>query len=647
MCGIFGWIPSNAFCKNDARATCQALCAALQHRGPNDSGFTVFDANRAFSEYTEKSSSMPDSTRLLLGQTRLSILDTTPAGHQPMRSDDGRYTIVYNGEVYNYKELRSEMEKQGERFHTNSDTEVVLRALILYGVDALARFIGMFALAFFDAQNNTLTLARDFFGIKPLFWHRGENGLCFASELPALLHFPKISRRVSPFAAYQFLCFGRYDMGSSTMLEGTHSLPPAHYLQIDLNNVAASTPICYWRPEINNISTLSFSDAAECIREIFLDSVKLHLRSDVPLGIALSGGIDSSATVCAVRHLEPDADIHTFSYIAPGTDISEDYWAEKVAKKTSCIRHVVSVNSNELLNDLDSMIIAQGEPFRSTSIYAQYRVFKLAKDCGVTVTLDGQGADEIFAGYHGYPGQRLSSLLRSGHFIKAWQFFQATSAWPGRSKKGVLERTIGEFVPDWLMQHALVAVGQSPRPEWLDIDAFRGLNLSLLPYNIKGELYPSPSKVKQLLAYQLTWQGLPELLRHGDRNAMAHSIESRVPFLTKNMAEFCLSLPEEYLVDMQGRSKSVFREAMRGLVPDDVLDRRDKIGFATPEALWLKELSPWIEETIQGAYGIPFLKTDFLLRFWHEVLEGQRAFDWRVWCMICYIRWTQLFKISY
>ncbi len=327
---------------------------------------------------------------LLLGQTRPSIIDLSSAGHQPMRSADGRYTLVYNGEIYNYQELRQRLEKGGITFRTETDTEVLLQALIHRGKETLPCLTGMFALALFDAERRTLFCARDCFGIKPFFWYRGSMGFCFASEIPALLRFPQVLSRADPTAAYQYLCYGQYDTGDTTMLADIFALPPAHYVEVSLDAPAEVYPQRWWKPNIADSCPLSYADASIRLRELFLESIHLHLRSDIQLGVALSGGIGSSATTCVVRHLHPDADLHTFSFIAAGSDVSEEDWATLVAEKTRAIRHVVTVEPSELSSDLDTLLRVQGEPFGSTSIYAQYRVFRLAQECGITVTRMGR-----------------------------------------------------------------------------------------------------------------------------------------------------------------------------------------------------------------------------------------------------------------
>lgn len=647
MCGIFGWIPYNDLGTTDLRKTVKRVLKSMAHRGPDDYGYAVFDA-ASRGVYSEKTDVLPESFKCMIGQVRLSIIDLSPSGHQPMFSEGGRYAVVYNGEIYNYIELRSELEKEGVKFATVNDTEVLMKAIVHWGKDALNKFTGMFAFALYDSYLNKLFCARDFFGIKPFYWYRGERGFFFASELPALLEFPEIPRIVDPTSVYNYMVQGRYNVGGESMLKDIYQIPPAHYMEIDCANPFAAEPVRYWKPDLSVQSKLSFADAASHLREMFLNSVRIHLRSDVPLGVALSGGVDSSAVTCAVRAIEPDIDLHTFSFIARGSDVSEEQYANAAARHTNAVRHIVEVEPKEIIDDIDDMIVKQGEPFGSTSIYAQYRVFKLAKECGITVTLDGQGADELFAGYSGYPGQRIASLLCSMHPLKAYQFLKATSQWPGRSVSGSIMYTAEELLPTWVVPLARKTVGKNPYPLWLDVNQIReaGGEASPASMALQRQMYPSKKRVNQRLAYQLTWDGIPRLLRHGDRNAMAHSIESRVPFLTKDMSEFCLSLPEEYLIDMTGKTKSVFKKAMRGIVPDAILDRKDKIGFATPEKDWLFSISGWVDSFLSETKFVPYLKLDSLREEWNGVKGGKVPYSWRVWRCINYIRWMQVFGIQ-
>lgn len=596
----------------------------MNRRGPDDQGST-----RHVTHVGE----------LGLGHRRLSVIDLSSAGHQPMHSGDGRFSLVYNGEIYNYKALRDELQGIGAQFNSHSDTEVLLAAWAHWGVSCLSRLVGMFAFAIADHANGTLTCVRDAFGIKPFFYAHTEAGVCFASELPATVALRGMGAELNLQRAYDYLVHGDYDSRPDTFVKGVSQLGAGRYMVLDMKTGTLSEPIAWWTPNIRERSTLSFDDAAEQLRSMFLDSIRLHLRSDVPLGAALSGGIDSSAVVCAMRHVDPAASIHTFSFIAKGSPVSEEAWVDMVNAHVGAQAHKVFVEPDELASDLDDMILAQGEPFGSTSIYAQYRVFKLAKENGVTVTLDGQGADELIAGYQGYPEKRVHSLLDDFNPIQAGRFLRDWSQWPGRSLSFGIKTAIEDYIDGPIYQTVRSMTSSRMRPEWIDVDQLKECGVQIrFPHQ-----RPAQTKRKRhltaALAHSSTQKGLPALLRHGDRNSMRFSVESRVPFLTTEMADFLFSLPEHYLLSWQGETKHIFRAAMRGIVPDAILDRRDKIGFATPEKEWLIRLADKARAWLKEDNDIAFLNQGRIVEEFERILSGQAAFSWQAWRWINFYRW--------
>ncbi len=603
-----------------------AALARMRRRGPDDEGCEKFDA---------------DWGHLLLGHTRLSVIDLSSNGHQPMVSRDGRFLIVFNGEIYNYRELRDEINPAPTFWKTQSDTEVLVEAWMRWGVDALPRLTGMFAFCVFDRVEGTLTCVRDAFGIKPLFFSSQAGQFCFASELPALVALRGAGAVLNHQRAYDYLVHGDYDSTEETFVDGVYQLPPASWIRVDLTSREVAAPYFWWTPSIQE-ARIPFAEAAGQLRTKFLDSVRLHLRSDVPLGAALSGGLDSSAVVCAMRHLDASAAIHTFSFVPQGSVLSEEPWIRKVNDYIGATAHRIEVAPHELAEDLDDMILAQGEPFGSTSIYAQYRVFRLVRDCGVTVTLDGQGADELLAGYHGYVGRRLHSLIDEGRWLDASLFLKEWSRWPGRSlARGALQG-LADLAGPGAYEAARRLSGFATVPEWLNAPFLReaGVNMGF-PRQIPENDVPGRRVVAEL-ALSSTRRGLPGLLRHADRNAMRFSVESRVPFLTTDLADFLFSLPESHLISERGETKSVLREAMRGLVPDEILQRRDKVSFATPEQEWLRLLAPRARGWIEEAADLPLLNKQAVLREFDQVMSGQRAFSWQVWRWVNFYRWHDL-----
>ncbi|MCX7521046.1 asparagine synthase (glutamine-hydrolyzing) [Microbacterium sp. STN6] len=628
MCGIAGgWLANES--SSPLGRVADAL-TRISHRGPDDRGVAEWRS--------------PEGGTILLGSTRLAVLDLSSAGHMPMTSDDGRYTLVYNGEITNYVELRDELIAGGRSFRSSGDTDVLLQAWDEWGAQALSRFEGMFAFAMLDRRARTLIIARDVFGIKPLFYRSapGES-FHFGSELPGLLELLPGRPTLDWQTAVDYLQWGVYDSSERTFVEGVRHLPPGHVLTVDLDGGVAGQPQRYWWPSVRR-EILSLDQATEAVREGFLRSVQRNLRSDVPVGIALSGGIDSSAITAAVRHLEPDFDLHTFSFVAPGFRQSEDAWIDLVASRTGAISHKVEASGQELLSDLDDMILAQGEPFGSTSIYAQYRVFRLAREHGVVVTLDGQGADEMFAGYDGYVAQRLRSLVERGRLVAAKRFLDHWGTWPHRSRRaGVLEAG-AEFVPVRLAR-TLEAARSRPNPLF-DHAALvdRGVSVRYPRLEVAGE---RGRRLPSFLRTRLTSRGLPALLRHGDRNSMRFSIESRVPFLDRELVAVALSLPEDYLVGPDGESKRILRRAMRGIVPDEVLDRRDKIGFATPESSWLttfrsSALSPESAERIGFLHGTAAVEAASSDSAQERLGFGGNG----LWRYLNLVRWVELLEVD-
>jgi asparagine synthase (glutamine-hydrolysing) len=641
MCGIAGIVWGQTAAGRQWSAVPLRL---LEHRGPDDHGWLTLSGRGVRCGRGD-----PDEgpAEAVLVHRRLSILDLSDGGWQPMLSPDGRHALVFNGEIYNYLELRRELEALGQRFRSRSDTEVLLHAYARWGRAALGRLVGMFAFAILDTWARTLFLARDFFGIKPLYYALPAGGLAFASEIKALLDLPGLKRRVHSQRLYDYLRFGLSDHGGRTLFADICQLPPAHCMEVSLDDPGAARPEPYWKVDLNDRLDISLEEASRRLRELFLENVRLHLRSDVPVGAALSGGIDSSAIVTAMRHLEPRLDLHAFSYIADDAAVSEERWIDTAGAAARAVVHKVQPAAGELVDDLDALVYQQDEPFGSTSIYAQHRVFRLARETGVTVMLDGQGADEMLGGYRPYLAARLASLLRQGRLGQACAFLRPAGRLPGSGGwKRVLLHGGALAAPAWLRALVVRLLGKGRMPPWLDAAWFARQGVTARP---RHSARSAGEVLRHELNRSVTETSLPALLRYEDRNSMAHSVESRVPFLTPALVNFVLRLPEHHLIGPDGTSKNVFRLAMRGLVPDAVLDRRDKIGFATPERRWLETLGPWVDRTLRSdaAHGIPALNLPALWDEWDAVRAGRRPFDFRIWRWVNLVRWAERFAVDF
>ena len=629
MCGILGLIFDRPSQFDPA-----ALLSELTHRGPDDHGLMYWDGESfSFNE------TPLNPSKVILGHKRLSIIDTSSAGRQPMLSSDRSSWITFNGEIYNYLEIALELQAEGVKLSTQSDTEVALEAINKWGIEKCThKFIGMYAIGLLNTRSNTLTLARDPFGIKPLFYARWSEGFAFSSELNPLLQLPGVDQSLQPEKTWHYLRFGVTDDGADTMLAGVHQIPAGSYSVLDLTAISylqKLQPICFWSPiSVAPYNQLSYEDAVHEVRDCFLESIKLHLRSDVPVGAALSGGVDSSAIVCAIRYLFPNQELHTFSYIPGNASISEEKWIDLVNAHTSSIPHKISPNEGDLISSLDDLFLTQEFPFGSTSIFAQNCVFKAAADAGIKVMLDGQGADELLAGYVPFQSSRMASLLSQFSIPDAFNFLSVQSDWDGRSRRQVLIEALGQLLPLRFRSIARLLVGKSDSPGWCNSNWFDNYGVDRnCPWHVSKDNNHLHSDLKESIT-----TGLLSLLRYEDRNSMAFSIESRVPFLTVPLAELLLSLPEEYLISSDGESKHIFKDAMRGIVPDPILDRRDKIGFATPELDWLRSNTAFVDQSLDLISDVPCFNKD-TVEYCKHMLNGSIPFSFQLWRILNFAQW--------
>jgi asparagine synthase (glutamine-hydrolysing) len=614
MCGIVGLVSPHF----DATDRVRASNACMAHRGP--------DADRVHRELHGESA-------IVFGHRRLAIIDLSDRLQQPMVLESGDLAITYNGEIYNYRELRSELEAAGLQFFSDSDSEVLLRAWEHWGEQSIAKFVGMFAFAVYERSSSTVTLVRDAFGVKPLYFSLDGGEFGFASEVYALTRLMRSSPPADDAAVHDFITGGRYDFGSRTFLKGIHRMRGGEIAIYSFANQRLDKRR-WWTPSVQE-EPLNYLEATDKVRDVFIDSVKMHLRSDVPLAFALSGGIDSTAIASVARHLEPDLELHTFSFVDPGAPKNESAWVDAANASFGGIPHEVLVDGSRFGDDVVDMVKAQGEPFGGTSIYAQYSVFRAVREAGFTVSLEGQGADEVFAGYHGFVHARVKSLLDRGDVLGAVGLVIRWSRWHGRNLssvgKSLIRMLAGHILPD------LRLIGRPGSPDLTSVGLTLIKSDQLEFQNVRARHLVSALR-EQLVAGQLE-----QLLRHSDRNAMRFSVESRVPFLTTGIADLALSLPESYLLSSAGRTKNVLRSALRGIVPDAIVDRRDKTGFETRE--W-SLIRPLIESkgdlALQGLSLIPTVDIDNARQFFQSASEVDADVDFarRVWRVLCLGIWA-------
>lgn len=565
MCGICGIINFNQ--QQVEESPIRNMMQIMKHRGPDDEG--VFIENNVG-----------------LGFVRLSILDLSMAGHQPMFSHDNKYIIVFNGEIYNYIELREELIKEGIKFGSQTDTEVLLNAYIHWGEDCLSRFNGMWAFAIYNRENKTIFIARDRFGIKPFYYLTTKEYFAFCSEIPPLLSL--LNKKPTPDyqSIFDFLVFSRTDQTERTFFSEIKKLQHGCKLTIEIgpqppipdSQSLIPNPqlkIKKWYDLRKRVSkTEGFKNADE-YKELFSSAVGLRLRSDVAVGVCLSGGLDSSSIVSVLLNDFDKKDLNTFSAVykkgqtGDETEFIQEY---KISLKNMFF---TTPDAYSLKEDLSQFVKAHGEPIPSTSPYAQYKVMKLARG-KVVVTLDGQGADEELAGYHYFFGFYFKDLLIHGRVaklikemfqyltihrslmgIKSFLFFML----PKSVRTNVRVREKGYLIKDFA-------------------DKFKDSN------SIAGNLYGSKNLTDALLDH--FEYKLEHLLKWEDRNSMWFSLEARVPFLDFRLVEKTLATKSDWKIK-NGMTKFILREAMNGILSEKIRLRQDKIGFETPQDEWLRE----------------------------------------------------------
>ena len=630
MCGIWGFVGNDEAVP--ATNAWKGLCA-LTDRGPDDWGMYFNGDGKITDE-----DALPDGDRqVAIGNRRLSILDLSAAGNQPMGDADSGLWIVYNGEVYNYRELRTDLREAGYEFESDSDTEVILRAYEEYGADCVEKFRGMFAFAVYDTDENTLFAARDRFGIKPFYYALNDSRLAFASELTSLLDAETVDRRIDPVGVDGFLTFG-YVPGPETIVDDVKSLPPGTTLQYNATEGTHEIDR-YWRPDFSGEDDPS----TDRIRELLAESVELRLRSDVPVAAFLSGGLDSSTIVALMRAVggEDRADLHTFSIGFDRERFSETAFAETVAEAFDTVHHDKTITGADVREEMDDIVAAMDQP--TVDGVNTYFVSKLAADAGMKVVLSGLGGDELFYGYPSFDqvagwyskARRLYTLPRTLRRPVAggidWSGRIVGDATPGKIADAV--RSDSSFGASYLTARGLFTSKQ--RRELLggtDTDWARTVEADL------AEVIGGADVRDAVSAAELGWYMHHQLLRDTDVMAMTHSLEVRVPFLDAELAEYVAGLDSDAKAIGE---KDLLKEAMGEEVPVEVIER-EKTGFNFPFGDWLREdLDDLVGEALSpSALEDTPLDAD-------AAASVRRAYDrgdehWsRVWALVVLSRWVE------
>lgn len=654
MCGIAGIFhkSNTGDCRN-----IKAMNDAISHRGPDGEGYIAVQTGsgniyQLAGEQTPVSAipieKFSENTDLHLAHRRLSIIDLSPAGHQPMANNRQDIWITYNGEIYNYLSLKSELEGRGYTFSSHTDTEVLLYAYEEWGTDCLHRFNGMWSFVIYDKRRNILFGSRDRFGVKPLYYVRDAGFFAFCSEIKGLMATGMVSRKANTKAAASYLKQGLENFAGDTFFDSVSELLPAHSFVYDLKTFKFETSK-YYNLKTNNIwesyDEKKCRDHISHVREKVLNAVDLRLHADVAVGSCLSGGMDSSAIVCSIEKLLTNRKydsvgkrqgVVTACY--DNFHLDESSWAKIVVDSTGADWHKTYPLREELLSDLSDLVYSQDVPFGSTSIYAQYRVMKSAKEAGLTVMLDGQGGDELFTGYTPYYKMFYEELLFNGEYdlisneqkyigntpFKDYDIMESIKP---RKKKSTIRRMVPKPIKDVI---------------------FYCLKKNKENYiSAKSGVYPSIryDSLNGMLAALMTNSSLPQLLKYEDRNSMRFSVESRTPFADDvDLIEYVFNIPASYKIH-NGWSKFLLRESMKGIVPDKIRKRTDKIGFNTPEYEWLAKIKPLVFASKHSELE-SIIKMNKLESNWDSIMQLQnKSGVTEIWRYINYILWFDAYHV--
>jgi asparagine synthase (glutamine-hydrolysing) len=570
MCGIAGCISRQ---QKTSIELLKKMTDSIAHRGPDGEGFWV-----------------NSSANVGLGHRRLSIIDLSDKAGQPMSYQNGRYTIIFNGEIYNYVELREQLIKRGYQFQNNSDTEVLLALYDEKKEKCLTELDGMFAFAVWDEKEQRLFCARDRFGEKPFYFAYYKDTLYFASEMKALWA-AGVPKKVRGKMLFNYLAYGYVynprDL-SETFYQDIFKLKAAHYFFVAPENLQIEQQK-YWAIDYKKVDEqITESQAEDRFRELFYQSVKRRLRSDVPVGSSLSGGLDSSLIVCVIDELKKGTNNLQATFSARFRDFAKDEgkYMQLVIDQTEVDPHFVYPDDDGIQKDLETLFYHQEEPFGSASIYAQFCVMRLAKENNVTVLLDGQGADELLAGYLSYFYDYRRELKSRNKSLSK----QELSAFLKLHSNGAAKI-------DWQQKAKSIASNSLPDPIKLKLSEImwqktlrQNFNQDFFEAYYEKSLIPQTFRPKSLAEslHASTFNGnLEELLRYADRNSMAHSREVRLPFLSHELAEFLFALPAKFKI-RNGETKYIMRQAFARILPDEIINRHDKIGYEPPQKKWLE-----------------------------------------------------------
>lgn len=627
MCGIAGFFSKK---KNEVKNKINLMLDTIVHRGPDGCGTKIF------------------YDRLALGHRRLSVIDLSVASNQPMQYGES-YWITYNGEIYNYLELKEELLSLGYSFKTKSDTEVILACYVEWGEGCVDRFNGMWSFAIYDDKRKILFCSRDRFGVKPFYYLFNKDSFVFASEIKAIVKILDQSPRVNHSNINAFLVKGTWDSDEETMFDGIMQLMGGCNLIFDCGEFNYKIYCWYDLMKCAGAITNHYSldENINIFKKLFTDSINLRLRSDVSVGCCLSGGLDSSSIVCVSADIlkEANHEQHVITSCFDDTRYDERDYAQAVIDKTKVISHQVFPDMSQVFVELDRLIWHMDEPLAGTSGYAQWNVFKEARKQNLTVMLDGQGSDEQLAGYTNFYKVLFLDLLRKVRIKKLFHELNCYKNLRVSTEAGSM------------MELMLSVVGTFFLPDNIRYIAYNRYKDRISGSPFSKEMYYEPKaennyrlydkRNPQKFIYAGMTQGLRGLLHSEDRNSMAHSIESRVPFLDYKLVEFVFSVPIDQKI-RDGRTKYLLREALKDYLPKKVYNRYSKLGFATPEDVWLKDNQELFRIELSKACDrlSDIIDKKRVMKWYEENAKNTRRGDTTCFRIISVAHWADVFDVN-
>ncbi len=612
MCGIFGYIGKN-------NIDIKAATDIIEHRGPDSEGFLSYSIDK---KRLAQSSADIEGYHVSFGFRRLAIIDLKDHANQPFSSENGQYHIVFNGEIYNYLEIRQELEEFGVEFSTDSDTEVLLKSYVQWGVSSFNRFNGMWAFSILDLKKNKVICSRDRFGIKPFFYHVADGELYWASEIKQFFSVG-VEKTINENVIKDFIDQNIVNSTNETFFDDIYSLNAGSYFEINVGALEdiKVVPKKYWELSVNEeFKNYDYESAKKKFKNLFLSSVNLRMRSDVRVGSCLSGGLDSSSIVSSVGYQFEDQHFQTFTSKFDLKKYDESEYVTKLTNKYEKLQsNFCQLDEDKFLAQIDDVIYYQDEPFGTMSLLAQWEVMKLAKQDNTTVLLDGQGGDELLAGYRKFYAFYLKEKLMNFQFLK---FFAAL-------KHLVFNREFNFF-------------------DFEQIKRYLNIKPSITYYSTKGQKLKSNSEIglsgassmRDRSKLDIERYSFPPLLRFEDRNSMAFSIETRVPFMDYRLVEFLYSISSDFKI-RKGYTKWILRDALKGILPDEIRKRKSKLGFSTPQDVWMQDkLKPFFADYFRTMKN-PYFDATSISNSFDEFPKNKISsnFYFRIYC---FDRWYQM-----